>query len=1256
MNNFDHAIEATESGLNSAGSAAEENSRYMESLQAKITQLEASFQELSNNVLSSDLAGALLDIANSFLKLLNTPVGTFATQVALLGSAFWGGTGLLKAMKGISQLLPGFITGIKGATTATSALGAAAGLTAPQFYLISAAIVGVISLIGFLKDNIKSASEQFEESQQNLSEYNTQLDQNQQRLEELNNTPWYDRTPEIEKEIEQLKIENAELERNIELEKERSYGAAKESFSEGSYLATGVGINRVAAADIENETARYWADTFAQQDRHYATVEEAARELAYSISGTFYDTAEETRAFLESIGVNYDQLFEQQNYASEAQLSREEANKIFIKQSEDFVDRMQEEFEATGEITKETKSLYDDLIETYGFYVDEAQFIIDTQMATYGALDETGQAAQDYLDAWNSLIETYSHIDEESRKIDQAMIDSRNSINSTIDSIEQLRQEVNNLNIADVIEDTSNVLKTASDDLEQFGAIGSEAFNSLLSLAPDLTSEVLSAQLGIEGLDGALFNANGTITDAGIVALNSSGGFQALAKAVLEAQIAINNAKIEDLKTQYKEYGENAKDLADNISRMAKEYGSLSAQRKDATLAYRENYQAQLDAQQEMLMLQESSANIQSILDNWQNVVFSTGGGGGGGASKAIQEEVVDPVQAAMEQLNAWIVDQEAQLFLLEKQQLQAESQDQLDIVEAREQERIAKMQNAQKIIHNYADMLRAQGLSNEDDAIQELIQMWWDYQDKINDIQQNIADRADQLREEQLRKEQEFQQQLEEVAQERLDAYKEQIQEEIDANERLQDKLQDRIDAMEILADWMVDQIDKEISNIDDQIDALDEVNNELQEQIDLEEKLDALARARSTMMMVYKDGRFQYVSDIDAVSQAQSDLEEYEREQALQDKKDALEEEKEILQGYKDEWASLTEKYQDEQDKLLVLQQLGIDLEKENWQDRLDNFQEFYDGYADLMDQLADLVEEYNRLMDQMQNADMGDFMPELPGGIGGGTSGGNIWESVNGKAPEGAQIGDYIVTNGGTWLITGGTPGNWESQKVSDYNKNDLHSSGGGTSSSGGTGPEGYIGFGKPTGGSSINRPSSGSSFGSSNKPLYASGSGGNYQIGSDTGLAFVNSAPAGSTMTGGDGSSWTKNPDGSTSITDKYGNNYVVGGKKAVGMVYNPENTIDLVGEKGPEMRINPKGTGIIPADVTRNLWAWGMTTPAQMMANISGLSRSSDQAVMITIQNFNPSLPNVTNGEDFALYMKNNFWRQAVQFSTKRNKL
>ena len=35
MNNFDHAIEATDTALNSMGSAAQENARVMEGLEAK---------------------------------------------------------------------------------------------------------------------------------------------------------------------------------------------------------------------------------------------------------------------------------------------------------------------------------------------------------------------------------------------------------------------------------------------------------------------------------------------------------------------------------------------------------------------------------------------------------------------------------------------------------------------------------------------------------------------------------------------------------------------------------------------------------------------------------------------------------------------------------------------------------------------------------------------------------------------------------------------------------------------------------------------------------------------------------------------------------------------------------------------------------------------------------------------------------------------------------------------------------------------
>lgn len=61
------------------------------------------------------------------------------------------------------------------------------------------------------------------------------------------------------------------------------------------------------------------------------------------------------------------------------------------------------------------------------------------------------------------------------------------------------------------------------------------------------------------------------------------------------------------------------------------------------------------------------------------------------------------------------------------------------------------------------------------------------------------------------------------------------------------------------------------------------------------------------------------------------------------------------------------------------------------------------------------------------------------------------------------------------------------------------------------------------------------------------IYAISSGGQqYGIGSDRGLDFVNNAPAGSTMTGSDGSQWTKNPDGTTTIT-KNGQTYTTTGQ-------------------------------------------------------------------------------------------------------------
>ena len=80
------------------------------------------------------------------------------------------------------------------------------------------------------------------------------------------------------------------------------------------------------------------------------------------------------------------------------------------------------------------------------------------------------------------------------------------------------------------------------------------------------------------------------------------------------------------------------------------------------------------------------------------------------------------------------------------------------------------------------------------------------------------------------------------------------------------------------------------------------------------------------------------------------------------------------------------------------------------------------------------------------------------------------------------------------------------------------------------------------GSSSGGSSGSSGSSGS--------LSASGKNGSYSIGSAKGKNFVSSAAAGSTMTGGDGSVWKKNNDGTTTIT-KGGQTFTYGGASGTG---------------------------------------------------------------------------------------------------------
>lgn len=93
LQNFTVAEEVLESAANSAGSAIAENEKYLDSINGKIARFQASFEQLSANVMNSDMVKGFYDfltgVVNAFNQLVSTTPAVIRT-FGLLGGAIGG--------------------------------------------------------------------------------------------------------------------------------------------------------------------------------------------------------------------------------------------------------------------------------------------------------------------------------------------------------------------------------------------------------------------------------------------------------------------------------------------------------------------------------------------------------------------------------------------------------------------------------------------------------------------------------------------------------------------------------------------------------------------------------------------------------------------------------------------------------------------------------------------------------------------------------------------------------------------------------------------------------------------------------------------------------------------------------------------------------------------------------------------------------------------------------------------------------------
>lgn len=160
MANFDIARKVLETSAGSAGSAMAEHEKYMNSIEAKLSQLKASWQSFAQTFMTSEFLKGSIDVLKVLLDLLEKLVDTFGT----LGTIGLG-VGITKIFKNLKNIKSFFSLSkeVGGITKAFSQLGGVASLSFSQ---IAGGIGIAVAAFGLIHNAIKKHKEEISEARQ----------------------------------------------------------------------------------------------------------------------------------------------------------------------------------------------------------------------------------------------------------------------------------------------------------------------------------------------------------------------------------------------------------------------------------------------------------------------------------------------------------------------------------------------------------------------------------------------------------------------------------------------------------------------------------------------------------------------------------------------------------------------------------------------------------------------------------------------------------------------------------------------------------------------------------------------------------------------------------------------------------------------------------------------------------------------------------------------------------------------------------
>lgn len=883
MQNFGHAADATKTALESAGSAAQENERYMESLEAKQQALKAEFEDFANRVLSKDLVGGFINAGTAMLNFANNDVGAAVTRIGVLSTGVTGLVGIVGQTVGkmaevglqLKNLGVGgdsFLGMLASGKIALIVGGTVAAITA---------LVEVIKAVNQAVENNKFENlvASMDDANQELENTKTGYEETKKKLDELNNTPYDGNEAELQAEREQLEKQIEAYEKLIELRQIDTVEAARKVTTGGKQVV-GATVSGLGSDEFGNKTLTTWSNNLSLTD-----------EQANALKGTFESVEDATNAAFEALqeyvdSTTYDAYLEAAslgNWSEAAEIAKNALNGL-------------------GVTITETKQKTIDWAQSQGqSLANWSKYTQDVITSSDSATQQVGELVTSTEDYYNAL----KILADNGENLDQWQLDFINNwetLNGVVQNtdLSGVASDVQELGIA--TEESASKLDTYIAALDQYRGANENA--------ADASSVLVNS----------LFDANGQLTEAAKQALSTSGSMASMAQSFIQAQQAQAKADFSALILAINEVGASAAMTASQISSMMAMAGTpISGIDTEEGMARFKGYaKAQGYSDVQSYIKAVGMKNYQTKMEEYQKQLESikpfvpSGDGGGSSSTKKDQEEIKAQTINTIEELREYLTDEETRLKLIDP-----------DISKSDLQSTLEEVATIYQSYQDYLSQLKQQGFDETSEQYKEAEAEFAQFLAVLEELFNQIAQKGNFTIEELYQK---LQDALGDAGglvndfADKIEATNNKISSSVSsAYDSMVDKIkngqemattglngifeavrngslsiEDGIGGVEGAWEAIRAQYDtieeaydaarkEAISNAAAEKEVAQEVASEydrqnqlLEDKIALEEKLEALEKAKQRRMLVYSEGRFQYMQDADAISSAQAEYQE--------------------------------------------------------------------------------------------------------------------------------------------------------------------------------------------------------------------------------------------------------------------------------------------------------------------------------------------------------------------------------------------